>query len=237
MKKAVNQISLSPSLIARVLGAAAFFLILASTCGQLSKYVLDHDYVKGLVPLFYLNQERNIPTYFSMLLMLLASFLLMGIAALTRKQGFSHFSKWVILSFGFLVLAYDEIFEVHESLTQVTQNILDGNPGGFFRFTWVIPGIAFVLILLLFFRKFLMHLSYKTRFRFLMAGLLFLGGAIGVEMIGARYDELYGAGNLTYSMIATVEESLELAGLVVFIWALLKYYEENYKEVRFKFGR
>ena len=36
-------------------------------------------------------------------------------------------------------------------------------------------------------------------------------------------------------MIPTVEESLEMAGVIIFIWALLKYIAENYKEVRFRF--
>ena len=40
---------------------------------------------------------------------------------------------------------------------------------------------------------------------------------------------------MTYRMIVTIEESLEMAGLIIFIWALLKYIAENYKEVRFRF--
>jgi hypothetical protein len=38
-----------------------------------------------------------------------------------------------------------------------------------------------------------------------------------------------------YSMIAVAEESFEMAGLIVFIWALMKYCADNYKEVRFRF--
>ena len=37
-------------------------------------------------------------------------------------------------------------------------------------------------------------------------------------------------------MIATLEESLEMAGVIVFIWALLTYMSEKYKEVRFQIG-
>jgi hypothetical protein len=32
----------------------------------------------------------------------------------------------------------------------------------------------------------------------------------------------------------TIEESLEMAGLIIFIWALLKYLAENFGEVRFR---
>jgi len=40
---------------------------------------------------------------------------------------------------------------------------------------------------------------------------------------------------MAYSMIVTVEESLEMAGLIVFIWALLKYLADNYKELQIIF--
>ena len=69
-----------------------------------------------------------------------------------------------------------------------------------------------------------------------MAVILFIGGAIGVELIGGRYAELNGPKNLMYSMIVAIEESLEMGGLIVFIWALLRYCADNYKEVRFWFG-
>ena len=57
----------------------------------------------------------------------------------------------------------------------------------------------------------------------------------GVELIGGRFAELYGPHNLTYSMIVTVEESLEMAGVILFLWALLVYMTEHYGEVHFQF--
>ncbi len=68
-----------------------------------------------------------------------------------------------------------------------------------------------------------------------MAATLYVGGAIGFELIGGRYSELHGAQNLTYSMIATTEESLEMAGVIFFIRALLVYIAEKKKEVRIRF--
>jgi hypothetical protein len=69
----------------------------------------------------------------------------------------------------------------------------------------------------------------------MVAATLFIGGALGFELVGGRWVELHGKENLTCSMIATVEESLEMAGVIVFIYALLKYIAENYNEVRFRF--
>lgn len=231
-----NQLMLDPAAVACVLGVAAVLLILASVGGQFSKYVIGHGSLKGLVPLFYVNEERNIPTYFSVLLLLTAALLLGFITALNGRQGGSHGSKWAVLSFGFLFMAYDEAFKVHEKLHPPMRAILGDSDLGIFYFSWVIPGIIIVLVLASFFLKFLWHLPATTRFRFLAAGMLYVGGAIGVELIAGRHAELQGQQSFAYSMIVTVEESLEMAGLIVFIWALLNYCADRYGDVRFRFN-
>jgi hypothetical protein len=68
-----------------------------------------------------------------------------------------------------------------------------------------------------------------------MAAILYIGGAIGVELFEGRYAELHGTSNLTYNMFITVEESLELGGVILFIWGLLVYIADNHKEVRLRF--
>lgn len=212
-----------------------FLLILASIGGQFSRLALGYDYLKGFVPLFNLDAEGNIPTYFSVLLMLFAALLLAVIAVFYRKQKIPHVSKWAILSFGFLSMAFDEAFQVHERLISPFRTLLGDNNLGVFYFAWVIPGIALVIVFGLFFLRFLMHLPSRTRRRFLIAATLYIGGTIGFELIGGRYVELHGARNWMYIMIATVEESLEMVGLIVFIWALLEYCAESFKEVRIRF--
>ena len=229
------QISLKANVVARTLGTVAALLVLASIGGQFSKYVLGHGYLKGLVPLFFVDMEYNIPTFFSVLLLLLVALLLAVIAALNWKQRRPYTSKWAILSFGFLFMAFDEAFQVHERLNLPISKLLGGDNLGIFYFAWVVPCIALLLVLGLFFLRFLLHLQIKTRLRFLMAATIYIGGAVGIELIGGRYAEIHDTQNLTYTMIATVEEGLEMAGLIFFIWALLKYFADNYKELRLHF--
>ncbi len=235
MTIAINQISLNPSAIARILGAVAFFLLLASIGGQFAKYVLGHDTVYGLVNLFDINREHNIPTFFAALLMLFAALLLAVISLLSREQRASHVLKWTVLSFGFVFMAFDELFQVHERFTGPVRALLGNGNLGVFYFAWVIPGIALVLGLALFFRKFLLDLTAKTSRRFTMAATIYIAGIIGVELIGGRYAELHSVQNLTYNMIVSIEEGLEMAGLIIFIWALLRHCADYYKEVRFRF--
>jgi hypothetical protein len=209
------------------LGAVAFLLVLLSIIGQFSKFMLEHTFLTELAPLFYVDMEHNIPTYFSVLLILLSALLLAVIAVLNSKHRIPHKSKWVILSFGFLLMAIDEAFQFHERLNIPVGSLFGDGSLGIFYFPWVIPGIGLVCALGLFFLRFILDLPAMTRFRFLMAATLYIGGAIGVELIGSQHAELYGYENWMYSMIVTLEEGLEMAGLIVFIWAILSYCAHN----------
>jgi hypothetical protein len=131
-------------------------------------------------------------------------------------------------------MAFDEAFSVHEMLIMPTRKLLGGDDLGILFYAWVVPGIAIILLVGLFMSRFLFRLSAKTRNSFLIAATLYIGGIIGVEFIGGYYAELYWIQNLTYKMITTVEESLEMAGVIVFIWALLVYVADNFEEVRFQ---
>src|SRR5262249_42974969 len=64
-----NQISLNASAIASVLGAVVFVLLLADLGVQVTRYVFGHPHAKGFVPLFDLDAEENIPTFFSQCLL------------------------------------------------------------------------------------------------------------------------------------------------------------------------
>jgi hypothetical protein len=57
---------------------------------------------------------------------------------------------------------------------------------------------------------------------------LYIGGAIGFELIGAGLVAQYGFHNLTYFIIAIIEESMEVVGLLFLNYALLDYVSSNY---------
>ncbi len=127
-------------------------------------------------------------------------------------------SKWAVLAFWFLGVAYDEAFRVHELLIVPFRQLLGNSNLGIFYFAWVIPGFALILALALFFLKFLLRLPARTRTKFILAAALYVGGS---------YAEVHGLENLTYNLIATVEESLELSGLILFIYALSAYITDD----------
>jgi hypothetical protein len=54
-------------------------------------------------------------------------------------------------------------------------------------------------------------------------------------LIEGRYHEIHGHQNFTYSLIATFEESLEMAGIIL-IYALMQYIVDYCPGVRIEFG-
>lgn len=222
------QFLISPKKIARFLGFVGVGLILASITGQISKGFRGHGRFYHLIELFNADFERSITSLYSVLILFCCSILLAVIAFAKKKEGDRYTRHWQALSVIFLVLSVDEATSMHEKSMGPMQAI--ANTSGFFYFAWVIPAIIIVLALLLIYLKFLMHLPRKIQHLFIAAGSLYIGGAIGMEMIGGKYADLYGQNNLGYSAINNVEELFEIMGIVVFIYTLLSYMDFYFRK-------
>ena len=226
-----TELSVVPTKVARALSVIALVLVAAGVAGQIAKYFLGHDELKGFVHLFDLDQEANVPAFFSVLLILICAFLLALTAILEKRQQTPHASKWAVLSVGFLLMGYDEAFSLHERTIVPMRELLGGGDLGPLYLAWVVPGATLVLVLGLYFHRFLLHLPQHARNRFLAAATLYLGGAIGMELLGGWWAEANGMDNWEYSAFATTEESLEIAGLIYLIFALLAYHADGRVEV------
>lgn len=169
-------------------------------------------------------------------MLLFSAFLLRIITLFKKQQRDPQVPKWLILSLGFLYISMDELGCFHELLILPLQRLFGNLAHGIFFFAWVIPGIFIVILLALYFLKFLLSLPANTKYPFIFAGFLYVGGALGFELIGGNYLSLHAARDLTYSFITTVEESMEMIGIIIFIHTLLKYIEENCREVILRFS-
>ena len=207
--------------ITRWLAALAAALLLASLAGQFMRIETGHDHVKGLVPLFNVDAEENLPSFFSVLLLLGAAALLAREAWHASPLGRRTWWPWALLAAGFTWMAYDEAFSVHERLILPMRALLDGESRGIFYYGWVAPGLVLVAAVGVVLLPFLRRLPGLTRRRFLLAGGIYLVGALGVEMLGGLRAARHGTLDWPYALIVTTEEGLEMAGLIVFIRALL----------------
>lgn len=215
---------ISASSVFKLLLAVIGFLLFAHVVGMFFEHALNHGTVYGLVPLFDISAERNVPTFYSSFALLLSAALLALLArgAHRRRQPWHH---WAGLAVVFLFLAVDEFTSIHERLTVPVRETLD--VGGYLHYAWVIPYGLLGLILLLVYARFLLRLPRHIAVLFVVSGSIFVAGAIGMEMVGASIAEATSRATLSYDLATTAEELLEMLGIALFIYALLRYASEQ----------
>jgi hypothetical protein len=166
--------------------------------------------------LFDLDAEAALPAWFQTTMLLGCALLLWWIGSVRAGEPIAR--SWKLLAAGFVYLSADENATIHETVGFWISHRFGGALG---VYAWLIPGIAFVIVMGLASLKFLRQLPPPFRRQLVIAGAVYLAGAMGVELIEARLDELWGS--LPFSMMVVVEESLEMAGMIVLIHALLSY--------------
>ena len=213
--------SLSPRRVACLLAVAVTCLTLLSIMGRLAVILLPDFPLRDFTArLFDLDQEVNVPTVYSTLTILICSALMAVIARSELMLGSGQGRPWRLLSLIFLGLALDELLSLHEELTD---RVDIGMLNRFTRFSWLVVGGCLVVLFAVAFGRFFLHLPSRTRRLFFLAGMLFVGGSLGMEAIGGHYGGPGRQDSLSYVIVAHVEEVLEMAGIVVFIYALLSY--------------
>jgi hypothetical protein len=191
--------------------------------GQIEKYIFNHSTVFGLVPFFDLGNEKNLPTFFQMVILFIASALLFICSRISQNHKGLKKGYWIVLSIGFFYMGIDEWFALHEKTNLFVRDLIKARFMDAIHFPWVILGLVVVAVSVLFFYGFLTKLDLKTRKFFIIAAVLYIGGSIGFEMIGGFYIDKVGAENLVYALLTACEETLEMVGVVMMIKGLLRY--------------
>lgn len=231
------QLSISPKFAkaaASVLGLVMLGLALLSIASEfLSSYLLpgpssQADEGNGGIQLFELDSEGGIATWYSSSMLLVCAGFLAIIAIANRRSIYKI--QWAALSFIFLYLSADEAASIHEKASFVTDKLIPVS--GFADYSWVILYAPLVLIFVLAYLKFVRDLPVETKRLFIVAGFLYVVGALGMEAVGGVYAILYGSSNIGYSLLIHLEEVLEMSGIVVFFYALLVHMGFHTRELR-----
>jgi len=164
----------------------------------------------GIVPLFSLSHEGNFPTLYQVGVLAAIAALLFVIARSRAQDGDRWGRQWLILALGFTYIAIDEFASIHELLNYV----LDLQ--GVFFFGWVIPfGIAALLVAISFV-PFLLALPRRLARHFVLAGTIYVAGAIGMELPLGWWTAENGMENIGYALLDWSEETLEMLGAGLF---------------------
>ena len=174
--------------------------------------------------LFDVRDEKNFPTLYSVTLWLMSAGLLWLIGLAHRRDGPAKSRPWFGLAAIFLCLSLDESASLHEKLVVTVRRLmpmLAEDSHGLLKYGWIIPVGALVLCLLMAYLPFLKALPQSTRKGMIAGGFIFVAAALVFEVF-----EGYAVQNLpkhTDTVIETVEEVIEMLGLIVFIDTLLRY--------------
>ena len=223
-----TRLTICPRRMARIL--SGLVLLLAVT-GTIANYVIynvaphPEDKLARLMRRFDLGHEPSLPGWYSSIALLACSALLAVIARHALRARSRDVAAWAGLAVVFLLLAMDEALMFHEMLSNTLQAWL--NSSGVLYFAWVLPGATFVLLVAALCARFLVRLERRTRLLFIISGVVFVSGAIGMELAAGVVVESWGVESLAHTAIQTCEESLEMFGVVMFLYALLDWMGRN----------
>ena len=215
------EIVFEPNRVALTLLWSVVFLTLVNIFVIFFVFYADDPEVFGLARWFDFDVEMNVPTFYSSFAILFCALLFSVIAVCTRGSGETGFYYWVGLAIVFLFLSMDELFGFHELVSDEIK--LRVTTSGFLYWPWVTFYGLGVCIFTLTYSKFLFGLPKKTIRLFVASGVIYVGAAIGFDMLGGREAFLHNTETLTYCVLYTCEELFEMLGIVLLIYALLSY--------------
>jgi len=172
---------------------------------------------KAFSNLFNLDAENNIPAWFSSVILLAVAVYACLIAQQDTEHARKHRKLWLLLAVLFVILSLDETVSLHEAAGSILEKY-SGQRTGFLRFAWVVPGTAFCAVVGGLFVRFVRDLAPGVRGQVIAAGMIYVAGAVGMEMIGGAVYSRMGHSAL-YTALTVLEETLEMCGTVLCIRA------------------
>jgi hypothetical protein len=201
--------------------ACAVGLVVLSILLHYGQRVADgHDAYHSLRRAFLINGEGNIPAAYSVALLGVASLLLLFMGQVEVARRGADVWSWRLLALGFAYLAFDEGAQIHERLEQPARSLLGNARSEYLYFAWVIPAAILLPLVGALFFGFLRRLDPATRRGMLLAAAIYLGGALGMEVLGGRHLHKYG-NNTVYRFYVSIEESMEMGGVILLLNVLL----------------
>ncbi|WP_300529461.1 hypothetical protein [Maricaulis sp.] len=179
----------------------------------------------GVVTLLHFDREQNLPTLFSVLLLLGASALALRHACTENAPAFVR-RGWQVVALVLAAMAIDEFAMIHERVDAALRYYLavEGLPYA----AWPIPYVTGVLVLGVTLWRWFWRLAPAMAITLVIAATIYVTGAAGVELATGQYlarldpDHL-GVTDLTRDLMATLEESLEMTALVLLVRAFTRH--------------
>lgn len=185
-------------------------------------YLTSGTGLEAVHRLLELGTEANLPTFWSTFNLLVAALLLLVIAGSQRAARAPRWQLWFVLAGGLALMAVDEAAGLHENAS-----LFQGYTGALVPVlqhnAWVLYGAIVAVVVGVAMIPLLASLPRDTQLRFLLAGFVFLGGALGLEAAaGAVLYSWVEARDDIELFLRQFEEGAEMLGIAIFNVALFR---------------
>ncbi len=214
------KIDIIPSKIVKFLSIFTILLIIIHINILIIYFIVDDPKKFDFVRMFDFDMERNVPTLFSSIILMISALLFYLLSKIPHEIKQGNRWAWLGLSGVFAFLSFDESVKIHEKLGDFTENYVDAT--GILYYPWFISYGILVLILGAIYFRFFWRMERKVFFSFMLAAVIFLTGAIGFDILGAVEASAHSTNTILYSTFYTIEESLEMFGVIYLISILFK---------------
>ncbi len=221
----MNRLEINPKKVARFLYVSIAFLSVLHIANLVLYFWIDDPETFDFVQLIDFDYEENLPTTFSSLLFFINSLLLLFIWKNEKRIKGKDKVQWLGLSVIFLYLGFDESAKIHENLGDIIDLYIEAE--GYLYFPWFIGYLSILAVLVVLYFPFFLRLGKKTKIKFVVAAVVFVTGAAGFDIISANEAYENGTETILYSVLYTIEELMEMIGLVLFTTALLEVIRER----------
>ncbi len=208
----------SPNRVALVLCAIITVILLLSLLTVVLRYPWGITLGGRLL---HMDEEANLPTWYSSITLVYSSFLAWLIAYSKKQIQAPFIRSWMLLGFAFYLMSADEFMQVHEALVRVVNRI--GLFSDLGQNAWLVPGVIIVAVIALLVGRAWWDLPTYFKSIFFCSALVYFSGAIGIEIFDNIYGHQKGFESLGFSLFTHIEEVLEMMGVVILIKGLMEY--------------
>jgi hypothetical protein len=211
-------IVLSPRIVRNTLLAILAGLVAIDFLLVLFEYGLHVTVPSPIADRLDSNVEASLPTLFNVELLFLAALATAFTAAIKPP----HRWTWWLLTAVFCYLAVDESLSIHEGIGPRVRDIL--HTTGIFYVAWIIPYAIACVLLFLLILPWLRDLPGPTQRGVIVSAFVYLAGAMVMDAASGAYLTRYDLEpDVVHALMTGVEEGLEMLGVTLFIYFVLRY--------------
>ncbi len=226
--------------IVKTLAILALLLVIAHVISHVAIHHSINPLSEVMIEKFSLEGEANFPAFFSSFLLLFSGFLFLVISKGRRQQEQTLQNKtlwkfWGGLSAIFVFLSLDEAVQLHEKLdTELIWSSFDTS--GLLAWPWVILYASLATVLLALYFRFWLQLPLGFRIAYAVAAGVYIGSALGFEMLEALEYTTQGGVTTKYLILTTVEEIMEMAAIIFLIHTNLRFITTHIPNLNISFS-